>query len=143
VLFGSNRWDANSSPHLLTIVVRSSSRVVPSGTESSTSPLPRIFFSVRIVRTLSVINSKPSCLLMSVLRSRKATFSCNKIDWLSANKAKPYRGNTIHAPEKNDIDLCRCGATERLNSYVPCYLRAYSSPGKTINVHSATVLKSA
>jgi hypothetical protein len=80
---------------------------------------------------------------MPVLRSSKATFSCNKIDRLSANEAKPYHGNTIHAHEKNDIDLCRCGVTERLNSYMPCYLLAFSSPEKTINLFAATVAKPA
>lgn len=142
MLFGSNKWDANSSPHLFTIVLRSSPRVLLSGTESSTSPLPRIFFSVRIVHTLTVINSEPSCLLMPVLRSSKATFSCNKIDRLSANKAKPYHGNTIHAHDKNDIGLCRCGVIERLTSQCRATW-ANSSSGKRTHLPGATVAKPA
>ena len=89
VLSDSNKRDANSSPHLFTIVVRSSPRVLLSGTESSTSLLPRIFSSVRIVLTLTLINVEPSCLLVSVLRTGKETFPCQKIDSLSLKRERP------------------------------------------------------
>ena len=58
VLLDSNKRDDNFVPHLSTIVARSSSKVLPSGTESSTSPEPIILFRCRIVRTLTVIKSK-------------------------------------------------------------------------------------
>ena len=58
-VLGTSKLDARSSPHLFTSVAISSLRVQLSGTESSTSPWPRIFAIVKIVRTLTVINIGP------------------------------------------------------------------------------------
>ena len=74
VLLDSSKRDDNSSPHLLTIVARSSSKVLPSGIESSTSPEPIILLRYRIVRTLTVINAK---LGIMVLAKRKGFLFIN------------------------------------------------------------------
>ena len=79
VLLGSNNWDPNSSPQVSTIVTRSSCKVLSSGTDISTSLLPRILFRSNMVRILTVIKPIPFRFICQQLHFRKSvTFMSRK-----------------------------------------------------------------